>query len=528
MNKVEIYDTTLRDGIQADGVSFSVDDKLLIARALDNLGVSYIEGGYAGAGPPEIEFFQRSQKELFLNKAKLVAFGSTAKNNVKQSKGLEFLLSAETPVVAIVGKSWLDQTKTDLRISGQENLKIIENSINFASKHGREVFFDAEHFFDGYKESPFYAIETLKAAVNGGASFLVLCDTRGGAMTWEIEEIFEKVLFWEEENRINVPLGIHAHNDGGVAVANSLVAVKAGAVQLQGTFNGYGERCGNADLCALIPNLQIKMGITCVDGDNLYRLTELSRLISELANLPHGQYNPYVGRSAFTHKAGLHAAAVQKDPNSYEHISPDLVGNERRILVSGQSGRSTIKQKIISSYPELASQSSIVENILKHVKGNESEGYTYEDAEASFELLVAREIGEFEESLELLGFTVLVQHNGNGGISSQATIKLKDSAGNVEYQASEGRGPVDALDKALRKALLVLFPQLSSVQLVDFKVRILGPVSGAASAVKVSIESTDGVKNWNTVGVSEDIIEASWEALVDSIEYWLWQEKEKK
>jgi len=522
MVKVEIYDTTLRDGSQAEGISFSVEDKLRIVEELDRLGVHYIEGGYPGSNPKDEEFFERA-RGLHLENAKLAAFGSTRRANrsAVEDRNLHQLLETGMKVVTLVGKSW-DLHATDvLRVPLEENLAMIEDSVKFLADSGREVIFDAEHFFDGYKADAEYALQTIKAAARGGADCIVLCDTNGGTMPLEVKEIFEAVA----AANLGIPLGIHAHNDAGVAAANSIVAVQSGAVQVQGTFNGYGERCGNANLCTLIPNLKLKLGVECISDENLTGLTGVSRLVSELANLPHDEKQPYVGRSAFAHKAGYHADGVEKNPKTYEHVPPEVVGNERRILVSEQAGKSTILTRLLRDHPDLKKDSPAVQRIFDTLKEAEKEGYQYEGAEGSFELMMNRVMGTHEKSFDLKGFTVLVERSENHEMRSQATIKLMDVNGNIEYQASEGHGPVDALNKALRKALMAFFPQLDLVRLTDFKVRVLDASSGTAAKVRVLIESSDGKQDWGTVGVSEDIIEASWEALVDSIEYKLFKDK---
>ncbi|MBD3184290.1 citramalate synthase [Candidatus Poribacteria bacterium] len=519
--KILIYDTTLRDGAQTEGVSFSIEDKLRIVQELDQMGIHYIEGGYAGSNPKDEEFFDRA-RELKLNQAKLTAFGSTRRANRKavEDSNMHHLLEAGTEVVTVVGKSWDLHVKDVLRVPLGENLAMIEDSVKFLKRNEKEVIFDSEHFFDGYKENPEYALKTLEAAANGGADCIVLCDTCGGAMPIEIKEIVEAT-----KARINAPLGIHAHNDSGVAVANSIIAVQAGAVHVQGTFNGYGERCGNANLCTIVPNLKIKIGFDCISDENMKRLTNLSRLVSELANLPHDEQKPFVGKSAFAHKGGLHIDAVQKNPRTYEHIEPELVGNERRILVSDQSGKSTVLTKLMRDYPHLEKDSPEVKEIFDLLKEGERDGYQYEGAEASFELMMQRVMGNLESFFELKGFTVLVERSENHEMRSQATIKLVDVNEKIEYEASEGHGPVDALSKALKKALLNFFPELESVRLTDFKVRVLDAKTGTAAKVRVLIESSDGEEVWGTVGVSEDIIEASWEALVDSIQYKLFMNK---
>lgn len=523
MAMVELYDTTLRDGAQAEGVSFSIEDKLRITLELDKLGVHYIEGGYAGANPKDEEFFERARK-LKLKNSKLTAFGSTRRPNriAREDRNIHHLLEAGTEAVTIVGKSWDIHVTDVIGTELEENLAMIEDSVRSLKENGREVIFDAEHYFDGYIASPEYALKTIEAAARGGANRIVLCETRGGMLPLELKEIFEIA-----SAKVHVPLGIHAHNDSGMAAANSIVAVQSGAVQVHGTINGYGERCGNADLCTIAPNLKLKLGIDCISNDALAKLTGISRLVSELANLPHDERLPYVGKSAFGHKGGLHTDAVQKNAITYEHVEPESVGNERRILVSDQSGRSTVLMKLMHDHPDFEKDSPVVQQIFNELKESESNGYQYEGAEGSFELMMQRIINGDEKFFNLHGFTVLVDRFENNTMRSQATIKLVDAEGNVEYQASEGHGPVDALSKALRKALRAFFPQLDAVHLTDFKVRVLNAKSGTAAKVRVLIESSDGEEDWGTVGVSEDIIEASWEALVESIEYKLFKDKQR-
>lgn len=519
--EIELYDTTLRDGAQTEGISFSVEDKLRIVQELDDIGIDYIEGGYAGANPKEDEFFRRV-RELELKNTKIVAFGSTKRANTKPSEdqNLRNLLEAGTEFVTVVGKSWGLHVDVVLRTTLTKNLEMIEDSIGFLRQSNRRVIFDAEHFFDGYRTNPKYAIETLKVAENAGAECIVLCDTTGGAMPLEVMEVVKVV-----RDLVGVRLGIHAHDDSGVAVANTLLAVQAGVEHVHGTFNGYGERCGNANLCVIIPNLKLKLGKDCISDQNMVKLTSLSRLISELANLPHDERMPYVGKSAFAHKAGLHTDAVQKDPKTYEHVPPELIGNKRRFLISDQAGKSTIVAKLRDSYPELSKDSKEVREIYDKINLAEKEGYQFEAAEGSFTLLVNRMLGKHKGFFNLMGFTVLVERDEMHRMRSQATIKLMDTNGNIEYQASEGHGPVDALNKALRKALMAFYPEINSIKLTDFKVRVLDASSGTAAKVRVLIETSDGHESWGTVGVSEDIIEASWEALVDSIEYKLFKDR---
>lgn len=523
MALVEIYDTTLRDGAQAEGVAFSVEDKLRIVQELDKLGIHYIEGGYAGSNPKDEEFFERA-RNLHLENAKLTAFGSTRRPNrsAVEDRNMHHLLETGTKVVTVVGKGWGVHVTDVLRTSLEENLAMIEDSVSFLKSSGREVIFDSEHFFDGYIADAEYALKTIEMAASGGADRIILCDTRGGVMPLDIKEIFEAAAA-----RVDVPLGIHAHDDAGTAVANSIIAVQSGAIQVQGTFNGYGERCGNANLCTVIPNLKLKLGVESISDEGLAGLTNVSRLISELANLPHDEKQPYVGRSAFAHKGGLHTDAVQKNPITYEHVDPEIAGNERRILVSDQSGKSTVLMKLLSEHPELKKDSPEVQQIFDELKEAEKSGYQYEGAEGSFDLMTQRIMGTYKRFFDLKGFTVLVERNENHEMRSQATIKLMDANGKIEYQASEGHGPVDALSKALRRTLAELFPELDPGHLTDFKVRVLDANKGTEAKVRVLIETSDAEETWGTVGVSEDIIEASWEALVDSIEYKLFKDKQR-
>jgi len=522
MRSVEIYDTTLRDGSQAEGISFSVEDKLRIVQELDEFGIPYIEGGYPGSNPKDIEFFRRV-RNLKLRKAVVVPFGSTRRADTppERDTNLNALLGTELPMITIFGKSWKLHVREVLRTTLDRNLQIIEDSIRYLTGKGRKVIYDAEHFYDGYKDDPEYAIETLKAAVRGGAYRLVLCDTNGGSLPSEIKRITEEVA-----KRFDVPLGIHAHNDSGMAVANSIMAVEAGAIHVQGTVNGYGERCGNADLCVLIPNLQIKMGIRCVPDDSLKKLTSLSILVSELANLSHDDRQPYVGRSAFAHKGGMHIDAVRKTTRSFEHIDPALVGNQRRILISEQAGKSAILMKVEDEFPNLDKSSPEAQELFRRLKEAEKEGYQYEAAEASFKLLANKVLGRYRPLFEVLGFRIITDSfpvDGDHVIRSEATIKVKDPKGNVEHTAAEGDGPVNAMDMALRKALETFYPELKNVHLTDFKVRVLDSRAGTAAKVRVLIEASDGKEVWGTIGVSENIIKASWDALVDSLEYKLFK-----
>lgn len=516
MRKVKIYDTTLRDGMQGEGVSFSLKDKLAIAKKLDELGIHYIEGGWPGSNPKDIDFFKEVGK-IPLKQAKIVAFGSTRRANktVGNDPNLKIMLSAGTPTVAIFGKSWTLHVKKVLGTTLQKNLKMIKDSVSFMKSKGREVIYDAEHFFDGYKDNPEYALRTLKVAEKAGADWIVLCDTNGGVVPYEIEAISRKV-----KREIKAPLGIHTHNDSGMAVANSIMAVKVGCTQVQGTINGYGERCGNADLCSVIPNLKLKLGISCISHEQLRSLKGTSHYVSELANIIPDDRQPFVGNSAFAHKGGMHVDAVRKTPLSFEHIKPELVGNRQRVLVSELSGKGNILYKASQFGLDLPKDSPETKKIVKVLKELEHRGYQFEAAEGSFELLMKKSLGKYKKLFDLEGFRVSVEKREDNRLISEATIKVKVK-GMREHTAAEGDGPVNALDNALRKALEKFYPTLADMHLSDFKVRILDPKSGTAAQTRVLIESRDHKDTWGTVGVSENIIEASWQALVDSIEYKL-------
>ena len=521
MSKVKIYDTTLRDGTQAEGVSFSSTDKIRIAEKLDSLGVHYIEGGWPGSNPKDIEFFKKIKK-VKLKNAKIASFGSTRRKNIKASEdtNLKMLLEAETPVVTIFGKSWLLHVKEVLRVSPEENLNMILDSIKYLKSKKKEAIYDAEHFFDGYKDNPDYALQTLKAAAEGGADCIVLCDTNGGTLPSEITKIIEAV-----KAAIKIPLGIHVHNDNGMAIANSITAVELGIVHVQGTINGYGERCGNADLCAIIPNLKLKLGISCVTDKQLTELVDISRFVDELANLRHNHKLPYVGNSAFAHKGGMHVDAVAKVAKSFEHVEPGLVGNQQRVLVSELSGKAVIQKKAKELGIDLTQETPKVKEILNTIKKLEHEGYEFEAAEGSFELVIKKALKKHRSFFNLKGFRVIVEKREDNKLISEATIKA-EVKGKTVHTAAEGDGPVNALDGALRKALEQFYPVISKVYLIDYKVRVLDPKEATAAKVRVLIESSDGKDIWGTTGVSENIIEASWEALVDSVEYKLLREEE--
>jgi len=512
-----MYDSTLRDGAQAQGISFTLQDKLKIVDRLDKLGIDYIEAGNPGSNPKDLEFFER-MKKIKLENAKLIAFGSTrrAKTNITEDANILSLLRVETPAVAIFGKSWDFHVSDVLKTTLEENLKMIGETIAFFKSKGKEVVFDAEHFFDGYKANPEYALEALKAAYDAGADCLCLCDTNGGTFPLDVFEITKKVVNMFP----NAMIGIHCHNDNGMAVANSIMAVNAGAKQVQGTINGIGERCGNANLCTIIPNLQIKLDYECIPDEKLKELTPTARFISEIANVIFDERSPYVGGNAFAHKGGMHIDAVYKNPVSFEHINPELVGNSRRILMSEVSGRSTILQKINEVDPALTKDSPETKLIINKLKELEYEGYQFEGAESSFELVIRKILGKYKPSFELKDFKVIVNEPAGKAVNSSAMIKINVD-NQEEITAAEGDGPVNALDNAVRKALERFYPQIREMKLTDFKVRVLDSESGTAAKVRVLIESTDGKDVWTTIGVSTDIIEASWKALVDSIEYKL-------
>lgn len=515
--RIEIYDTTLRDGTQGEGVNFSVGDKCRIAQELDALGVDFIEGGWPGSNPRDGAFFEEI-RTLKLSHAKISAFGATRRGNLDctDDKNIQALIAAETPVVTIFGKSWELHVVEALRMSLAENLDVIEDSVRYLSDRVPLVIYDAEHFFDGYRANAEYALTTLAAAVSGGASRVVLCDTNGGSLPTDIERITSEVV-----QRISVPVGVHCHNDSELAVANSLAAVRAGATHVQGTINGYGERCGNANLCSIIPNLQLKLGHEVLDDEGLKRLRSTARFVSEIANLAMPPGAAYVGDSAFAHKGGVHVSAVERNPLTYEHVQPELVGNRRRILVSDLSGRSNL----IAKARELELELDEEQRILKEIKRLEYNGFEFEAAEASFELLVQKLRGTAHSYFELLAYRVIDEHRGDKIPLSEATVKIR-VGDNIEHAAASGTGPVNALDQALRRALAPFYPSLAEVKLVDFKVRVIsGSLSGTASLVRVLITSSDANAKWGTVGVSSNIVEASWHGLVDSVEYKLMKDR---
>ena len=524
MKKITIFDSTLRDGAQAEGISFTVEDKLKIARALDSLGVDYIEAGNPGSNPKDLEFFNKMKADA-LKHSKLIAFGSTRRKGIKASEdnNVKALLQADTEAVCIFGKSWDFHVTEVLRAELDENLEMIRDTISFFKEQGKEAFFDAEHFFDGYKKNPDYAMSALQAAQKGGADCLILCDTNGGCFPSEIYEIVQKVV----DSFGNLPIGIHTHNDCEMAVANSIMAVEAGAVHVQGTFTGFGERCGNANLSAIIPSLQLKKGYECIFPEAMASLTETARFIWEVANIAPNDRAAYVGQTAFAHKGGMHIDAVTKVSESFEHINPEAVGNERKYLMSEVAGRSLLLERIQRINPEVTKDSPETVEIIKKLKELEQKGYQFEGAESSFALYIRKQLGKYKPLFELVNFKTIGEQPHAEGLGASAVVKITVND-EVEITAAEGNGPVNALDKAIRKALEKFYPELSAVYLTDYKVRVLDSTNATASRVRVLIESTDGKENWTTVGVSTDIIEASWLALVDSIEYKLIQNIEQK
>jgi 2-isopropylmalate synthase len=528
---ISLYDTTLRDGAQREGLSLSAEDKVKIARELDAFGIHYIEGGWPGSNPKDAEFFQRI-KQVELRQAKIAAFGSTrhAKNTCEDDPNIRALVEAETPVVTLVGKSSTLHVEKVLETTLDENLKMIADSVAYFKRLGKEVVYDAEHFFDGYKLDAEYALETIAAASRAGADWVVLCDTNGGALPQEVavavqivrEHLEQRTKTKDQSQRheseageLKTPLlGIHTHNDGALAVANAMAAVAAGCTQVQGTINGYGERCGNMDLIPLIANLQIKLGHACVAPEQMKRLSELSHYVAAIANLNPDTHAAYVGRSAFAHKGGIHVAAVAKLADSYQHIDPTVVGNEMRVVVSELAGRRNVNMRAEALGLDLNGNERVV---LQQIKELENQGFQFEAAEGSFEMLVRRAAPSYVAPFELLDFTVIVEQRGSNGVMSQATVKLR-VGGEVMHTAAEGEGPVNALDRAIRKALLPHYPELAEVHLVDYKVRIVNEHLGTAAKPRVLIESARGEERWSTVGCSENIIEASWQALWDSLE----------
>jgi len=516
MKKVEIFDSTLRDGAQGENINFSAQDKFNIMKALDEFGVDYIEAGNPSSNPKDVEFFKMASEYEFKN-AKLVAFGSTRRKGIsaEEDANVRALAGANTPIVSIFGKSWDMHVTEIIKTTLEENLQMITDTIKYFVSQGKEVFFDAEHYFDGFKNNEKYALEVVKTAEAAGASRIVLCDTNGGCFPDEIFEITKKTI-----EALKAPVGIHCHNDMDCAVANSIFAVKAGALQVQGTFIGIGERCGNANLSSIIPSLCLKQGYECEKIKNLSALTKTARYIAEVSNVILSDNKPYVGKSAFAHKGGMHVDGVNKNPKSFEHIPPELVGNERNFLLSEVSGRTVILSKLSAIAPELTKDSPETKEIIELLKEKEYKGYQYEAAEASFELLVKKHLKKLSSFFEIEYFKVIGEKSGEKQNPSSAIVKVNVGDRN-EIAADEGDGPVNALDKALRTALKIFFPELDEVRLIDYKVRVVDSSSATAAMVRVLIETTDGRDVWTTVGASTDIINASVQALVDSIEYKL-------
>ncbi|MCW3489968.1 citramalate synthase [Dethiobacter alkaliphilus] len=519
MSRLTVYDTTLRDGSQREGISFSVSDKLKITQRLDDFGIDYIEGGWPGSNPKDIEYF-RKVRQLDLKHSKISAFSSTRRAGIRVQDDLNIqaLLAAETKAVTIFGKSWDFHVTDAIGTTLEENLAMISDTVAYFKEMGREVIYDAEHFFDGYGHNPEYAMATIRAAEEAGADMVVLCDTNGGMMPFALQKILQHV-----RSEITTKLGIHAHDDAGMAVSNSIIAAEMGFDQIQGTINGYGERCGNANLCTIIPNLQLKLSMLIVEPEQLEQLTCLSRYVAELANLSPQEQQPYVGENAFAHKGGIHVDAVLKHAHTYEHLQPELVGNSRRILVSELSGKSNVLYKAREHNIDLSKETPETKAVLDRIKEMEYQGYQFEGAEASFELLIWKALKVHQRLFELVGVRTFVEKIGeNGNILSEATVKVR--VDNREYlTAGEGNGPVHALDEALRKALLQVYPEIRHFHLVDYKVRVLDGKDGTGAKVRVLIETRDErkKKSWGTVGVSPNLIEASWQALVDSVEYGL-------
>jgi 2-isopropylmalate synthase len=527
MEPILLYDTTLRDGSQGENISFTVEDKIAIAMRLDDFGIHYIEGGWPGSNPRDIQFFEEA-KQLNFKNARLTAFGSTRRANLKPSEdpNLQALLESQSPAVAIFGKTWDLHVEKIIETTLEENLSMIGDSVKYLKNHGREVIYDAEHFFDGYKNNPKYAFNTLLTAADAGADFIVLCDTNGGVLPFEIESIITELkerfttYYSVSPENLSMRLGIHTHNDSGLAVANSISAVNRGAVMIQGTINGYGERCGNADLTTIIPILKIKMRRECISDQALTNLKKLSRFVSETANLVPVNSRPFVGKSAFAHKGGIHVNAIMKEPMAYEHIDPQLVGNNRRVLASDLAGKSTVAYKARELGVDLGLNGFDGRKIVEQIKQLEMEGYQYDVADGSLKILLQKYTEQFHPFFDLRSFRVTIEKDQDLPCVAHATIKIIVD-GQEEITAAEGKGPVSALDNALRKALEKFFPFIDLMRLVDFKVRVMDGREGTEAKVRVFIASRDNEEIWNTIGVSTDIIEASWHALEDSFHYMI-------
>jgi 2-isopropylmalate synthase len=515
MNTIQIYDTTLRDGTQREGLSLTANDKLRVAHLLDDLGVAYIEGGWPGSNPKDVEFFQRV-KALPLKHARVAAFGSTMRvgGTPDEDSNVLALIEAETPVCTVVGKTWTLHVEEVLRTTQPENLRLICETLAYLKGRGREVIYDAEHFFDGFRANPEYALATLNAALAGGADSVVLCDTNGGSLPWQIEKAVQAV-------RARFPdaaVGIHTHNDGELAVANALAAVRLGATQVQGTVNGYGERCGNANLCAIIPDLEIKMGLQALPEGNLEKLTTVARSVSEIANIAPDDFAAYVGRNAFAHKGGIHVAAQRRSPMAYQHIEPEWVGNATHVVVSELSGRGNLLSKADELNLKLDERDPRVVQVLQQIKDKEAQGYHFEGADASVELLLLRADPDYAPPFELIDYMTVVERRQGRGMVAEANVKLRVQ-GEVVHTAAEGNGPVNAMDIATRKALTQHYPAIQHFSLVDYKVRILDGQAATGATTRVLIETANHMRRWSTVGASTNIIDASWLALQDAIEY---------
>jgi 2-isopropylmalate synthase len=515
MKQIQIYDTTLRDGTQSEGFTLSSNDKVRIAHRLDDLGVAFIEGGWPGSNPKDVEFFERA-RDLEWKNSLIAAFGSTCrvKGGPEDDANIKALLDSHTPVCTLFGKTWTLHVTDVLLTTLDDNLRIIEQSVAYLKANGRRVIYDAEHFFDGYKADCAYALESLKAALRGGAETVVLCDTNGGTLPWELEQIIREL-----RPSLAHPFGIHTHNDSECAVVNSLIAVREGAVQVQGTINGVGERCGNVNLVSVMANLELKMGYTCLPEGKIVQLSDLSHFVAEVANLTPDEHLPFVGKSAFAHKGGVHVAAMRRNQRSYQHLDPALIGNKMRVVVSDLSGRGNILSTAEQHGVEAGSNENVVE-VLNDVKTLEARGFSFEAAEASVAMMLKRQELDYKPPFQLLDFSVNVEHRQGRGIFAEATVKITVE-GEVMHTAAEGNGPVNALDAALRKALLPKYPQMANFHLSDYKVRILDGENGTKAVTRVLIDTQNGTKRWSTVGASANIIEASWCALADSVEYGL-------
>ena len=512
---IQIYDTTLRDGTQSEGFTLSSNDKVRIAHRLDDLGVAFIEGGWPGSNPKDVEFFERA-RDIEWRTSLIAAFGSTCrvKGGPEDDANIKALLDSHTPVCTLFGKTWTLHVTDVLLTTLDDNLRIIEQSVAYLKANGRRVIYDAEHFFDGYKADCAYALETLKAALRGGAETVVLCDTNGGTLPWELEQIIREL-----RPSLAHPFGIHTHNDSECAVVNSLIAVREGAVQVQGTINGVGERCGNVNLVSVIANLELKMGYACLPEGKIVQLSDLSHFVAEVANLTPDEHLPFVGKSAFAHKGGVHVAAMRRNERSYQHLDPALIGNKMRVVVSDLSGRGNILSTAEEHGVEAGSNENVVE-VLNDVKALEARGFSFEAAEASVAMMLKRQELDYKPPFQLLDFSVNVEHRQGRGIFAEATVKITVE-GEVMHTAAEGNGPVNALDAALRKALLPKYPQMANFHLSDYKVRILDGENGTKAVTRVLIDTQNGTKRWSTVGASANIIEASWCALADAVEYGL-------